>query len=109
MGSDKNMVKFVGSFNSPLEFGHVVIVSGKIRDAAENFTLNLLSDNASDIPFHANVIFGENCQIIRNTKINGEFGAAETSGGILTKEPNPLKSGEDDAAISFFIVDCVIR
>lgn len=91
------MVKFVGTFQSHLEFGHVVIISGKIRDAAENFILNFLSENnASDIPFHMNVVFSENSQIIRNTKINGEFGAAENLPGMFTKERNPLKSGETD-------------
>lgn len=91
------MVKFVGSFHTPLEFGHVVIIGGKIRDDAENFTLNFLSEkNASDIPFHMNVVFGDNEQIIRNTKINGEFGIAEDLPGMLTKQRNPLKSGESD-------------
>lgn len=90
-----NMVKFLGSLHSPLEFGHVIIIGGKIRVEAENFTLNFLSENnASDIPFHMNVVFGESGQIIRNTKINGEFGAAETIGGMITKEKNPMKSGE---------------
>lgn len=91
------MVKFLGTLHSTLEFGHVVIVGGKIKDAAENFTLNFLSENSAlGIPFHMNVVFGENGQIIRNTKINGEFGAAENTSGILTKEKNPLKSGEKD-------------
>lgn len=90
------MVKFIGSFHSTLEFGQVVIISGTIRKSAENFTLNLLSENASDIPFHMNFVFGENSQIIRNTKINGEFGAAEASPGMFIKEKNPLKSGEED-------------
>jgi Galactoside-binding lectin len=89
------MVKFVGSFNSTLEFGHVIIISGKLKEPAENFTLNLLGDNGLyDVPFHMNVVFGENSQIIRNTKINGDFGTAENMGGMLTKEMNPLKSGE---------------
>lgn len=91
------MVKFTGSFHSMLEFGHVIVISGQIRNSAENFTMNLLSENnAADIPFHMNVVFGENGQIIRNTKINGEFGAAENMGGMFTKERNPLKSGEID-------------
>lgn len=89
------MVKFVGSFSSTLEFGHVVIISGGIKKTAENFTLNFLSDNSSiDIPFHMNFAFGENCQIIRNSKINGEFGAAENSAGMFNKENNPLKAGD---------------
>lgn len=59
--------------------------------------MNFLSENSStDIPFHMNVVFGDNQQIIRNTKINGEFGAAENTVGMLTKEKNPLKSGESD-------------
>lgn len=91
------MVKFVGTFHSTLEFGQVIIISGKIKNSAENFTLNLLSEKSlSDIPFHMNFVFGENCQIIRNTKINGEFGAAENSPGMFTKEKNPLRSGEID-------------
>ena len=94
--SQVKMVKFVGTFHSTLEFGQVVIISGAIRKSAENFTLNLLSENASDIPFHMNFVFGENNQIIRNTKINGEFGAAETSPGMFIKAKNPLKSGEKD-------------
>lgn len=89
------MVKFTASFYLPLEFGHVVIVSGKIKEAAENFTLNLISDNnALDIPLHMNVVFGENGQIIRNTKLNGEFGAGENMGGMITRVRNPLKPGE---------------
>lgn len=89
------MVKFTAGFHSTLEFGHVIIISGKTRDNAENFTLNLLGDNnAYDIPFHMNVVFGENSQIIRNTKINGEFGTAENTAGMFYKETNPLKSGE---------------
>lgn len=90
------MVKFVGTFHSTLEFGQVVIISGAIRKSAENFTLNLLSENSSDIPFHMNFVFGENSQIIRNTKINGEFGIAENGVGMFIKEKNPLKSGEKD-------------
>ncbi|XP_070504243.1 galectin-9-like isoform X2 [Chironomus tepperi] len=89
------MVKFTGSFQSPLEFGHVIVISGIARKTAENFFINFLGDKASgDIPLHLNVVFGENEQIIRNTKINGEFGAAETSPGMFTKERNPLKSGD---------------
>jgi hypothetical protein len=89
------MVKFVGTFHSALEFGQVIIISGRIKKSAENFTLNLLSESASsNIPFHMNFVFGENCQIIRNTKINGEFGAAEDLPGMFTKEKNPLRSGE---------------
>lgn len=92
------MVKFLGSFYSTLEFGHVIIISGSIRKNAETFILNFLSENnAGDVPFHMNFIFGdEKSQIIRNTKINGEFGAAETSGGMFTKENNPLKAGDKD-------------
>lgn len=91
------MVKFTGSFHDTLEFGQVIIISGTIKKSAENFTLNLLSENnSSDIPFHMNFVFGENCQIIRNTKINGEFGAAENTPGMFTKEKNPLRSGEVD-------------
>ena len=92
------MVKFLGSFYSTLEFGHVVIISGSIKKSAETFILNFLSENTSgDIPFHMNFTFGDgNSQIIRNTKINGEFGAAETSGGMFTKEKNPLKPGDKD-------------
>lgn len=91
------MVKFVGGFHSTLEFGHVVIISGTIKKSADNFTLNFLSENStSDIPFHMNAVFGENNQIIRNTRINGEFGAAENSAGMFTKEMNPLKAGERD-------------
>lgn len=91
------MVKFLGAFHTTLEFGHVVIIGGKIRDGAENFTMNLQSEaNTSDIPFHMNVVFGENEQIIRNTKINGEFGAAENMVGMFSKQKNPLKSGEFD-------------
>lgn len=91
------MVRFLGAFHTTLEFGHVVIIGGKIRDEAENFTMNFLSEhNTSDIPFHMNVVFGENEQIIRNTKINGEFGAAENMVGMFTKQKNPLKSGESD-------------
>jgi len=42
-----------------------------------------------------NVVLNQNdSQIIRNTKLNGEFGAAETSSGIFTKEKNPLLPGE---------------
>lgn len=67
------MVKFTGSFQSPLEFGHVIVISGIARQTAENFFVNFLGDKASgDIPLHLNVVFGENEQIIRNTKINGE-------------------------------------
>jgi hypothetical protein len=90
------MVKFVGTFHSALEFGQVLIISGTIKKSAENFTLNLLSENNSDIPFHMNFVFGDNSQIIRNTKINGEFGAAENFPGLFTKEKNPLRSGETD-------------
>jgi hypothetical protein len=89
------MVKFIGTFHSTLEFGQVIIVGGTIKKSAENFTLNLLSENASDIPFHMNFVFGENSQIIRNTKINGEFGAAENFPGMFTKEKNPLRSGKN--------------
>lgn len=92
------MVKFTGSFHSTLEFGQVIIISGSIKKSAETFILNFLSDNSAvDIPFHMNFIFGEEKnQIIRNTKINGEFGTAETSGGMFTKEKNPLKPGDKD-------------
>lgn len=89
------MVKFVGSFYSPLEFGHVFIIGGKIKDSAENFTVNLISDR-NDIPLHMNIVFGEHGQIIRNTKLNGEFGAGENIGGMITKVKNPLKPGEKD-------------
>ncbi|CRK90942.1 CLUMA_CG004632, isoform A [Clunio marinus] len=83
------MVKFTGYFHNNLEFGHVVILGGKIRETAGNFTLNLLSEDDSldvprNIPFHMNVVFGENGQIIRNTKIHGEFGAAENASGMFT-------------------------
>jgi Galactoside-binding lectin len=89
------MVKFVGGFHSTLEFGHVIIISGHIKENAENFTLNLLGNyNAHDIPFHMNVVFGERSQIIRNTKIHGEFGAAENAPGMFTREPNPLRPGD---------------
>lgn len=88
------MVKFTGSLYSPLEFGHVLIVSGKSTASAEKFVLNLTNNNALDIPLHMNVIFGEKNQIIRNTKINGEFGAAENMGGMITKQMNPLRAGE---------------
>lgn len=90
------MVKFSGSFHSTLEFGHVIIINGTLSKSAETFIFNLLSENESgDIPFHMNFIFGdEKSQIIRNSKINGEFGAAETSGGMFTKEKNPLKPGD---------------
>lgn len=90
------MVKFVGTFHSALEFGQVIIVGGTIKKSAENFTMNFLSENTSDIPFHMNFVFGDNSQIIRNTKINGEFGAAENFPGMFTKEKNPLRSGEID-------------
>lgn len=89
------MVKFFATFHSELSFGQVIIISGIVRKSAENFTLNLLSDkNSFEIPLHVNVVFGENEQIIRNTKLNGEFGAAENLGGMLTKEKNPLKQGK---------------
>lgn len=88
------MVKFAGSLFAPLEFGHVLIVSGKSTTSAEKFVLNLTNNNALDIPLHLNVIFGEKNQIIRNTKINGEFGAAENMGGMITKQMNPLRAGE---------------
>lgn len=88
------MVKFEGSLHSPLEFGHVLIVSGTSTASAEKFVLNLTNNNALDIPLHMNVIFGEKNQIIRNTKINGEFGAAENMGGMITKQMNPLRAGE---------------
>lgn len=66
------MVKFVGTLHSPLEFGHVLIISGITKKNAENFILNFMSDKTSnDIPLHVNVVFGESQQIIRNTKING--------------------------------------
>jgi hypothetical protein len=89
------MVKFLGSFQTTLEFGHVVIVGGSVSENSENFILNLLSDDPkSDIPFHMNFVFGDNCQVIRNSKINGDFGVAETLPGMLTKQLNPLKSGD---------------
>lgn len=67
------MVKFTGTFHSPLEFGHVIVVGGVAKRTAEHFIINFLSDkSSSDIPLHMNVVFGENEQIIRNTKINGE-------------------------------------
>lgn len=93
-----SVVKFLGSFSATLEFGHVIIVRGIIKRSAENFILNFLSENESgDIPLHMNFTFGDdNSQIIRNTKLNGEFGAAETSGGMFTKEKNPLKPGDKD-------------
>jgi hypothetical protein len=90
------MVKFVGAFHTTLEFGHVVIISGKIKNSADNFTLNFLSENIADIPFHMNAVFGDKNQIIRNSKIHGEFGAAENTSGMLTKEKNPMKSGKED-------------
>lgn len=110
------MVKFTGTFQSTLEFGQVVIISGSIKKSAENFTLNFLSENVTtDIPFHMNFVFGENCQIIRNTKINGEFGAAENTPGMFTKEKNPLRSGETDKnyvtfhpSIKYFISSCCV-
>lgn len=68
------MVKFSGTLHSPLEFGHVIVISGKAKRNAENFILNFMSDKtSSDIPLHVNVVFGEKEQIIRNTKLNGEF------------------------------------
>lgn len=102
------MVKFTGGFFSPLEFGQVIIIGGKIKENAENFTLNLLSDNSLDIPLHMNVVFGENGQIIRNTKINGEFGVAENIGGMLQKVKNPLKAGERDFLSKVLSTYCAI-
>lgn len=90
------MVKFTATFHSALEFGHVIIVGGCVTETSESFTLNLLQDDnpKSDIPFHMNFIFGDDSRVIRNTKINGEFGAAETMPGIFTKKSNPLNAGE---------------
>lgn len=110
------MVKFTGTFQSTLEFGQVIIISGSIKKSAENFTMNFLSENvAIDIPFHMNFVFGEHCQIIRNTKINGEFGTAENMPGMFTKEKNPLRSGEIDKnyvtfhpSIKYFISPCCV-
>lgn len=71
------MSRFTGTFHSPLEFGHVVIIGGVTKRNAENFILNFHSDKTStDIPLHINVVFGEKEVIIRNTKINGELKAS---------------------------------
>jgi hypothetical protein len=66
------MAKFSGTLTANLEFGHVIVISGVIKRQAENFIVNLMSDKTSkDIVLHMNFIFGENEQVIRNTKING--------------------------------------
>lgn len=93
----KIMVRFIGSFFSPLEFGHVIIVSGKVSENAENFTLNFLADkNGYEIPLQMYVLFGEEGQIIRNSKINGQLGVTEIEPTFNGKVPNPLKSGDSN-------------
>ncbi|CAO1381748.1 unnamed protein product [Diamesa hyperborea] len=90
------MVHFIGSLHSPLEFGHVIIVSGKVSENAEHFTLNFLADkNGYEIPLQIYVSFGAEGQIIRNSKINGQLGAAEIEPAFNGKEANPLKSGSN--------------
>lgn len=97
------MVHFIGSFYSPLEFGHVIIVSGKVSENAEIFTLNFLADkNCYEVPLQIHVKFGDDEQIIRNSKINGELGTAETESAFNYKEKNPLKSGDINCVIDFF-------
>jgi hypothetical protein len=79
----------------PLEFGCVVIISGKSSVNANNFIIRFCSEkNFNELPFNINVIFGKYQQILRNSKINGMFGADENSPSMLTKEMNPLKSGK---------------
>lgn len=85
---------FSGSFCTPLVFGHVVIISGKIKDAAKSLEISLAADtNNFDIPLHMEVIFGDDARIVRNTKLNNQFGAKEDGDGFA-KIRNPLKSGD---------------
>lgn len=91
------MVKFTATFHSTLEFGHVIIVGGRLTATSENLTLNLLADddpNPLDIPLQMDFVFGDSSRVIRNTKINGEFGTPETMPGMLTRQSNPLAAGE---------------
>ena len=103
------MVHFMGSLHSPLEFGHVVIVSGKVSENAEHFTLNFLADkNGYEIPLQIYVSFGADGQIIRNSKINGLLGAAEIEPAFNGKETNPLKSGDSYCVNEIIIIKFII-
>ncbi|CAO1408990.1 unnamed protein product [Diamesa serratosioi] len=98
------MVHFIGSLYSPLEFGHVIIVSGKVSEKAEIFQLNFLADkNGYEIPLQIDVIFGEDGQIIRNSKINGQLGTAEIEPAFNGKVTNPLISG-DRCNFTFYVL-----
>lgn len=103
------MVHFIGSLHSPLEFGHVIIVSGKVSENAEYFTLNFLADkNGYEIPLQIDVLFGAEGQIIRNSKINGQLGAAEIEPAFNGKETNPLKSGDSNCLNDILIIKFII-
>lgn len=100
-------MEFSGSFCTPLVFGHVVIISGKIKEDAESLEISLAADTHNfDIPLHIEVIFGKDARIVRNTKLNNQLGAIEDSAGF-SKEKNPLKSG--DILIFWRVVDDVSR
>lgn len=89
------MVKFSGNFSMTLEFGCVVIISGRTSRNATDFVINFCSaKNENEIPLNLNVIFGRYAQILRSSKFNGLFGAEENSPGMLTKEMNPIKPGK---------------
>ena len=103
------MVHFIGSLYSPLEFGHVIIVSGKVSKNAEHFTLNFLADkNGYEIPLQIDVLFGADGQIIRNSKINGQLGVAEIEPAFNGKETNPLKSGDSNWVNEILIIKFII-
>ena len=85
---------FSGTLATPLVFGHVIIISGAIKDDAERLEINFLADtNQYDIPLHMEVIFGADPKIMRTSKLNNLFGAKENNTGF-SKELNPLKRGD---------------
>jgi Galactoside-binding lectin len=86
----------------PVEVGHVVIVTGRTKEAAESFDVFLgadegLGDDFGSIQFHAAVKFTDEPVIVRNSYVKGTgWEKEETEENLLPNcQPNPIKRGGD--------------
>ncbi|GAB0086033.1 Galectin [Sergentomyia squamirostris] len=94
-GSSKEMTtSFSGQLASPVEFGHVFFIFGKSTRTADRVDVNLAADKRNgEIPLHLSVRFRDNV-VVRNTKVNGVFGAEDRTPGFNNVR-NPMIAGQE--------------
>ncbi|XP_075165586.1 32 kDa beta-galactoside-binding lectin [Haematobia irritans] len=92
------LTDFAGNLAHHLEFGHALEIVGKTIDGASRFNLSLMTSKTiinpeADIGLRISVYFRENC-IVRNARINGQWGEEEVENISKFSQPNPIPSGD---------------